>query len=113
MVTPMKKPCKNCPFRIENDWHWGAEGKILALEQVDRQQIFSCHELHPDTNVFSLKDMKDNDCAGFRMMKENMISPDIHPGIVNNFNETGPDFDLKYWAEKSGYKSNMLNHPHP
>jgi hypothetical protein len=107
----MEKPCKNCPFRKGQAWY-GSFGsspnfasKIEALKEVDRQQIFSCHMTNPDRNIFSLKDMVNDDCAGFRMLKENMTTPNTHPDIVNAFDETGPDISLVFWANKSGYHS--------
>lgn len=110
----MDKPCKNCPFIKGKAWY-GSFGsgpnfasKIEALQEVTRQKIFSCHVKHPNNNVFSLRDMEVNDCAGFKQMKENMISPNKYPGIVNNFNETGPDIDLIYWAKKQNYQSEFL-----
>jgi hypothetical protein len=104
----MKKPCKNCPFRRTNTWHYGAEGKILALKELDSQNIFSCHAKHPDRNIFSIKDMEHNDCIGFEMMKENHIIKNKHPQVVNCFNETGPEMlDLEYPPLVKEYK---LNH---
>lgn len=113
----MKKPCKDCPFRRTNGWYGlhgtsqNAEAKITAFKEADRQQIFSCHKNHPLNNVFSVRDMIVDDCAGFRMLKENIVDPGKHPHIVNDFNETGPEsYDLKYWANKTGYnpQSNLL-----
>ena len=52
-------------------------------------------------------EMVNNDCNGFKMMLQNMKTPNIHKEIVNNFNETGPNYDLKYWAAKEGYKSKL------
>jgi hypothetical protein len=52
--------------------------------------------------------MKDNDCAGYKQMLENMQEPGKYPLIVNEFNETGPvEMDLKFWATKE-YFSNRL-----
>lgn len=80
--------------------------KIEALKSVDKAGVFSCHKLNPDNNVY-LGTMTNNDCAGFKMMLENMKQKNTHKEIVNEFNETGPDIDLKYWANKAGYKSKL------
>jgi hypothetical protein len=109
-----KHPCNNCPFIKGHAWYglYGSApnvaSKIEALKEVDRQGIFSCHVKHPDRNIFSLKDMDANDCVGFIQMQENMTTPNKHILVVNNFNETGPDFDLKYWAKKENYKSQYV-----
>lgn len=106
------KICKNCPFKKGMAW-FGAYGsvpnanaKIDALKYTDEAGLFSCHENHPGANVF-VGDMKVNDCKGFELMIENMKTPNKNKGIVNEFNETLPDYDLKYWANKSGYKSKL------
>lgn len=110
----MKTPCKNCPFRRTNAWYGlygsapNACAKIDALKALDEQQIFSCHVTNPDSNIFTMKPMTNDDCAGFKMMKENMATPNKHQAIVNNFNETGPKYDLVYWAKKENYKSKFL-----
>ncbi len=106
------KPCKNCPFLKGMAW-FGAYGtgpnahsKIEALKSTDEAGVFSCHVKNPKANVF-MGDMKTNDCEGFKMMLENMKSPNKNQKVVNNFNETGPSFDLLYWAKKEGYKSKL------
>lgn len=111
----VKKPCNSCPFIKGKAWYGSfgsapnAASKLEAFTEAERQQIFSCHVLHPDRNIFSLRDMEVDDCAGFRMMKENMISKNTHPEVVNNFDETGPDgFSLKYWAMKEGFNTTLL-----
>ena len=103
----MKQACKNCPFRKENEWHYGAEGKIEALKSTDEAGVFSCHILSPGNNVFSVNPMTENTCVGFKMLQENMKEPDTHTGIVNNFNETGPVYDLKAWADHEQYFSKL------
>lgn len=122
-MSKCSKPCKNCPFRRNNEWlgpfgtagtaHW----KIEALKCIDEnffvtgEDVFNCHMKNPDNTVFSFRRMINNDCAGYAMMKENMVKPGSYPAIVDNFNETGPStFDLKYWAKKEGYvsKANLI-----
>jgi hypothetical protein len=113
-------PCKDCPFRKTNGWIGtnGGEGvaefKIMALESIEENfhatgnEVFSCHMKNPDNTVFSLRRMINHDCAGYKMMKKNMLKPGTHPEIVNEFNETGPtSFDLRYWARKTGYTSKL------
>lgn len=106
----MKNPCKNCPFRCENEWHYGAEGKIDALKATDEAGLFSCHILSPYANVFSIQPMTENTCVGFKMLQENMKETNTHVGIVNSFNDTGPVYDLIAWANHEGYisKINLL-----
>lgn len=105
----LPQSCKNCPFRKGNGWHYAAEGKVLALQETARQGIFSCHMRHPDRNIFSIKDMEHDDCAGFAKMKINRESRDAFPDIVNGFNETGPQsFDLIPWFYKHSNDLNML-----
>lgn len=106
------KPCKNCPFKKGMAWY-GAYGsapnahhKIEALKSVDEAGVFSCHMNNPKANVF-VGEMINNDCGGFRMMLENMKNANKHSDIVNNFNETGPDYDLKYWANHENYESKL------
>lgn len=111
----MKTPCKQCPFLKGKAWYGSfgsapnAASKIEAFQTVTEQGIFSCHVKNPDRNVFSVKPMIKDDCAGFRMMKENMKKPDSNPSVVNCFNDVGPDsFDLNYWAAKEKYHSPLL-----
>lgn len=107
-------PCKNCPFLKDKAWYGlngsapNAQSKIDALKEATRQGIFSCHVRNPDRNIFTVKDMEVNDCIGFQQMKENMTEPNKYPNVVNYFNETGPDYDLNYWAEREGFKSELL-----
>lgn len=106
------KPCKNCPFRKGNAWYGlygsspNAHSKIEALKSTDSAGVFSCHLKNPKNNVF-LGEMKNNDCDGFKMMLENMKEIETYPEIVNSFNETGPDYDLNFWAKMEGYKSKL------
>jgi hypothetical protein len=115
----MKKPCINCPFKRNNAWYGpfgsapNAYSKIEALKEMDEaffvtgKDIFSCHMKNPDNTIFSYRRMIKNDCAGYAMMKENIKKQNSYPEIVNEFNETGPDFDLRYWAKKEGYESKL------
>ncbi len=64
---------------------------------------------HPDRNIFSLKDMEHNDCAGYKLMLENKDSNSKHPTIVNGFNETGPEhFDLWKWFKNHSNDLTLL-----
>lgn len=104
------KQCKNCPFQKGMGWtgaygsSHNAEWKIMALKHTDESGVFSCHRKHPLANVFMGK-MITNDCNGFKMMQENMVNPNTHKSIVNEFNDTLPSFDLRYWAKKENYVS--------
>lgn len=110
----MNQPCKECPFR-KGAAQWkagfgleGPEAKVYALKEVDEQKIFSCHKRHPDHNIFSFRRMQKNDCAGYRLMLENMKMPNKNHEVVNEFNETGPiDFDLRQWARGHYFSNNL------
>lgn len=112
MKNKFEKPCKNCPFQKGMQWY-GAYGsgpnvvsKIEALQETDKAGVFSCHMKNPDNNVFR-GNMVNNDCAGFKMMLENMNEPGKHKKIVDTFNEIGPDYNLAAWAKHEGYQSKL------
>lgn len=112
------KPCIQCPFRRGNSWGMGSDDKIRAIKELDEQKLvtgkidFSCHMKHPHSNIFSFQRMKDNDCAGFKHMLENMHTPGTYPDVVNNISETGPEaLNLYEWAKRTPtytHRSNLL-----
>lgn len=61
----------------------------MAQQEINRQKIFSCH-MRNDINVFSVKPMVHDDCAGYKKMNENMVTPGKHPHIVDYFEQTNP-----------------------
>lgn len=75
MKFNLKKPCANCPFRTDRPEQKGWLGRGRAQGIANTTGTFSCHKTTEATLGDKHASDKEQQCAGFLIMREHMQEP--------------------------------------